>query len=100
MRPPSTNKGGRTTYSPGRIVIQCLTFERIILAYAGIGNMNHPLLNAYPADPNHIPGRPKLDSFRQIHGWGESGTDGLLQPGAKPIVRRHLGSPLHHQVPS
>jgi uncharacterized protein (TIGR03435 family) len=45
--------------SPGRIRIDCIPLDRIIyFAYAGIGNMEHPLLNSHPADPDHIRGGP------------------------------------------
>ena len=45
--------------SPERLVIECIPLDRIIyFAYASIGNMEHPLLNNHPADPDHIRGGP------------------------------------------
>jgi len=45
--------------SPGRVVIECIPLRRIIFfAYAGIGNLNNPLLNTNPNEPDLIRGGP------------------------------------------
>ena len=41
------------------MTIQCIALDRIIyFAYAGIGSMDHPLLNDHPANPDHVRGGP------------------------------------------
>jgi uncharacterized protein (TIGR03435 family) len=48
-----------TTFSPGRITINCVPLGRIIyFAYAGIGSMDNPLVNDHPGDPTHVRGGP------------------------------------------
>jgi bla regulator protein BlaR1 len=48
-----------TTFSPGRITINCIPLARIIyFAYAGIGSMDNPLVNDHPGDPTHVRGGP------------------------------------------
>jgi uncharacterized protein (TIGR03435 family) len=43
--------------TPGRANVDCITLERMIyFAYAGIGSMDHPLLNSHPGDPSHVRG--------------------------------------------
>ena len=55
-----------TTITPGRIAINCVPLARIAyFAYAGVGSMNHPLLNDAPGNPDHIRGGP---------GWVRSDT--------------------------
>jgi len=50
--------------SPGRIVIECIPLRRIIFfAYAGIGNLDNPLLNTSPNEP---------DLIRRGPGWLET----------------------------
>jgi uncharacterized protein (TIGR03435 family) len=45
--------------SPGRVVIECIPLRRIIFfAYAGIGDLNNPLLNTNPNQPDLIRGGP------------------------------------------
>jgi uncharacterized protein (TIGR03435 family) len=45
--------------SPGRVVIECIPLRRIIFfAYAGIGDLNNPLLNTNPSQPDLIRGGP------------------------------------------
>jgi bla regulator protein blaR1 len=45
--------------SPGRVSIECIALDRIIyFAYAGIGDMQNPLLNTSPSNPDHIRGGP------------------------------------------
>jgi len=45
--------------SPGRVVIECIPLRRIIFfAYAGIGNLDNPLLNTNPNQPGLIRGGP------------------------------------------
>ena len=47
------------TVTPGRANLDCLTLERMIyFAYAGVGSMDHPLLNSHPNDPTHVRGGP------------------------------------------
>src|SRR5439155_6288237 len=59
---PNTGNQRRQEYmmpSPGRVKIDCLTTERIIyFAYAGIGNLNSPLLNDHPSAEGHVRGGP------------------------------------------
>ena len=55
-----------TSFSPGRITINCIPLGRIIyFAYAGIGSMDNPLINDHPGDSTHVRGGP---------GWIESDT--------------------------
>src|SRR5436309_3183769 len=45
--------------SPGHVRILCIALDRIIyFAYAGIGNMNNPLLNDTGSNPDHVRGGP------------------------------------------
>src|SRR5262249_46669277 len=43
------------TASPGRVTINCIAAARIIFfAYAGVGNLPHPLLNNSPSNQDNI----------------------------------------------
>jgi beta-lactamase regulating signal transducer with metallopeptidase domain len=49
-----------STFSPGRITINCIPLSRIVyFAYAGVGSMDHPLLNDSPGEPSHVRGGPR-----------------------------------------
>jgi uncharacterized protein (TIGR03435 family) len=58
---PETNGQRRPEFTtdPGRASIQCIPLDRIIyFAYAGIGSMDHPLLNDHPSNSDHVRGGP------------------------------------------
>ncbi len=77
------------TTSPGRMVINCIALDRItFFAYAGIGNMNHPLLNDHGKD--HVRGGPSwvhTDHF-VVEAKAEGVTDRFVLMG--PMLRNLL----------
>src|SRR5262249_10312566 len=95
---PDTGNQRRQEYraTPGRVIIECITLQRMIyFAYAGIGSMDHPLLNDHPANPNHVRGGPGwLDSdMFTIEATAEGITDRTVMMG--PMLRALLEERFH-----
>jgi len=84
---------------PGRAEIECISLERIIyFAYAGIGSMDHPLLNDHPTDTSHVRGGPgwiRSEKFT-IEAKAEETADRQTMMG--PMLRALLEDRFHLKV--
>jgi uncharacterized protein (TIGR03435 family) len=74
-----------TSFSPGRITVNCLPLHRIIyLAYTAIGSLDNPLMNASQGDPSNLRGGPGWlrDETYYIEGRAEGTPERQVMLGA------------------
>ncbi len=80
-----------TTFSPGRITVNCIPLFRIIyLAYTAIGSLDNPLVNSSQGDPTNLRGGPawaREETF-YIEGKAEGTPDRMVMLG--PMLRALL----------
>jgi uncharacterized protein (TIGR03435 family) len=80
-----------TSFSPGRITVNCLPLFRIIyLAYTAIGSLDNPLVNASMGDPANLRGGPSWlqDETFYIEAKAEGMPDRMVMMG--PMLRALL----------
>jgi uncharacterized protein (TIGR03435 family) len=86
--------------SPGRVNIDCLTVARIAyLAYAGVGNLAHPLLNDHGQDRiRGGAGWLQTDKFSiEATAAGPAARDALMGPMLRALLEERFHLQLHRE---